>query len=93
MIDRIDVAVKAWARTTRNAEVPTGEAAAVARALAVPHPMPAKLVASLWCYYIVPGSTDGKLPALRRYLGEPISRAEFFRNLDRAHHWLLGRLG
>jgi hypothetical protein len=70
------------------AEVRVGDALLVARAMRIEPLMPLPLTATVWAQYVAPGHARQKLPALSRYLGQVISIAEYWRNLDRAHFFL-----
>lgn len=74
-------------------EVRLGDALGIARSILEDPPMALNLTATLWAQYVVNGRARHKLPALSRYLGEPISIAEYWRNIDRAHHFIAGRFG
>jgi hypothetical protein len=64
----------------------------IARAMAAEPRMPIILTAHMYAQYVIEGPAHQKLPGLSRYLGTVITVAEYWRNVDRAHYWLAGRL-
>ena len=76
----------------RFREVRVGDALAVMVAISTEPVMPLTLTAHVWTQYVVTGTARHKLPGLSRYLGVVISVAEYWRNLDRAHHFLAARI-
>jgi hypothetical protein len=73
-------------------EVRLEESLIIARAMPLAPHMPITLTAHLWAQYVVEGRASAKLPALSRYLGEVITVAEYWRNVDRAHYFHSGRI-
>ena len=73
-------------------EVRVNGALQVARAMKVAPHMPLPLTATVWAQYVIKGPTRCKLLPLSRYLGDVISIAEYWRNLDRAHYFLSARI-
>lgn len=76
----------------RFAEVRVDQALAIATAMRQEPHMPLTLTATVWAQYVVEGRPRHKLPALSLYLGQAISIAEYWRNVDRAHYFLAARL-
>jgi hypothetical protein len=73
-------------------EVRVDDALTIARAMAIEPHMPLVLTAHMHAQYVIQGRARQKLPALSRYLGRVITVAEYWRNVDRAHYFLVGRL-
>lgn len=80
-------------------EVRLGDALEIATALRQEPHMPLHLHATLWAHYVAVSEENApKLKAaqratvIARYLHEPVSVAQYWRNIDRAHHFLAGRL-
>ncbi len=73
-------------------EVRLDDALMIARAMAIEPHMPIVLTAHMHAQYVIEGRPRNKLPALSRYLGERITIAEYWRNLDRAHFFLSARI-
>jgi hypothetical protein len=73
-------------------EVRVGEALEIARALAAEPLMPEALQATLWAQYVVRIPSKGRAALVGTYLATTVTIAEYWRNLDRAHHFLAGRL-
>jgi hypothetical protein len=73
-------------------EVRVAAALEIARAMAIAPHMPEVLTAHMYAQYVIEGRARQKLPNLSRYLGLVITVSEYWRNLDRAHYWLAGRL-
>jgi hypothetical protein len=87
--------LSAKAQAVRSAhfpEVRLNGALAIARAMKIEPHMPLPLTATMWAHYVVQGRARAKLPALSRFLGEPVTTAGYWRNLDRAHWFLAGRM-
>jgi hypothetical protein len=92
-IARVCDGISFGAGSARNwPEVRVGDALIIARALALEPHMPLVLTVHIWAQYVIEGRARHKLPGLSRYLGQIISVAEYWRNIDRAHHFLAGRL-
>lgn len=73
-------------------EVRLNDALTVARAMAMEPHMPLLLTVHIWAQYVIKGRVKQKLPNLSGYLGMVLTVAEYWRNLDRAHFYLAGRL-
>lgn len=73
-------------------EVRVNHALMIANAMKQPPHMPLELTATVWAHYVVKGRPRNKLPALSKYLGRTVSVPEYWRNVDRAHWFLAGRL-
>lgn len=73
-------------------EVRLGEALEIARAIAAEPLMPEALQATLWAQYVVRVPSKVRAEVVGRYLLVTLSIPEYWRNVDRAHHFLAGRL-
>lgn len=73
-------------------EVRLGEALEIARAISAEPLMPEALQATLWAQYVVRVPSKGRAALVGSYLGITLTIPEYWRNLDRAHHFLAGRL-
>lgn len=80
-------------------EVRVGLALEIATALRTEPYMPEPLLATLWAQYVVlppRGKTHGfsqvRRVAVGRYLGQTVSLAEYWRNVDRSHYFLAARI-
>lgn len=81
--------------TRHFGEVRLGEALEIARALATQPYMPLDLHATLWAHYVASGpdlKAKVRAAVLSRYLHQTVSEAEYWRKIDRAHHFLSARL-
>lgn len=78
--------------TQHFGEVRVGRALSVHNGMRVDPMMPELLQATLWVQYVVKVKTTVKVAALNRYFRSNISVPEFWRNIDRAHHFLSARV-
>jgi hypothetical protein len=78
-------------------EVRAGDALDVARAMrGEPEtglaPMPLELTVTMFAQYVAVAKTAKRVEVVGDYLRVDISRADYWRNVDRAHYFLAGRM-
>src|ERR1700745_3268809 len=83
---------KARALSSEFGEVRVGEALEVARAMTTPPLMPEALQATLWAQYVVRARSKQRALIVGQYLRVEMTIPEYWRNVDRAHHFLAGRI-
>lgn len=83
---------KARTLSAKFGEVRLGEALEVARAISVLPLMPQPLQATLWAQYVVTCPSKQRASIVGRYLQIQLTLPEYWRNVDRAHHFLAGRI-
>jgi len=84
--------MKGTVLSAKFGEVRVGEALEIARAIASEPFMPEALQATLWAQYVVHVPSKSRAIIVGNYLSSTVSIPEYWRNLDRAHHFLAGRL-
>jgi hypothetical protein len=84
-------------RSQRFTEVRLGDALLIANAMKQTPLMPLPLQGILWCHYVTHADLSLRVRALGKYIGrsrptEAITRADYWRLLDRAHYFLSARI-
>lgn len=84
------------ALTQHFGEVRVGQSLEIARALNMRPYVPELLQAILWAQYVFKLRSKAKvrarIEAVEQYMGEDLSLAEYWRNVDRLHYYLASRL-
>lgn len=81
-------------------EVRVGDALDVARAMRgepdgspPSSPMPLELSTTMFAEYVAAGGVRQRVELVGEYLRVELTRTEYYRNVDRAHYFLSGRIG
>jgi hypothetical protein len=76
----------------RFVEVRHGDNLQVHRAIYMPTPMPYRLFVTLYAHYAIQKNARKNIVVLAAHLGEPMTREDYYDDIDRGHHYLSARL-